>query len=80
MTLWDLAPGTMAFIAGYDKNIEDSFAQRLADLGFSVGSNVECLRHAPFAGPHVFQLANSVFALEKEIAIYVLLTIRAANE
>lgn len=77
MTLWDVAAGMKAVIAGYDSSLEKTLRERLVDLGFSEGATVECLRHAPFSGPHVFQMESSVFALEKEVA--VLVTVRTGT-
>lgn len=71
MTLWDVATGEKAVIAGYDKTIENSLRDRLSDLGFSPGTSVLCLRHTPFSGPRVYEISGSVFALEKPLAIQV---------
>lgn len=68
MTLWDLKPNNKAIILGYDKELETSVCQRLIDLGFVIGSKVECVRKTPFSGPQVFFINETLFAFEKQIA------------
>ncbi len=46
---------------------------RLEDLGFVVGEWVLCLRKMPFSGPCLFQVQNTVYGLEKDLAVNVLL-------
>lgn len=72
MTLWEMAVGSSAKITGYSTSIDSGVQDRLGGLGFSIGKNVECVRHTPFSGPRVYEIAGSIFALEKQLAIEVL--------
>lgn len=58
-------------ITGYEATIDETIRLRLMDLGFTTGNLVECLRRVPLSGPRVFEIAGSVFALEKEVASLV---------
>lgn len=62
-SLSDLKPGDRAVIAGVCSEAEPSVARRLFDLGYAPGSDVECIRRAPFKGPVVFRIAGYELAL-----------------
>jgi ferrous iron transport protein A len=72
MTLWEMAVGSQAKITGYNTSIDSDVMDRLGALGFAVGKNVECIRQTPFSGPRVFETSGSVFALEKQLAVEVI--------
>lgn len=65
----------MAFIEGYSLTLELALQQRLQDLGFAKGEVVLCERETPFAGPKVYRVQNSLYALEKELAEHVLVKV-----
>jgi len=74
MNMWELKPQQSAEVAGIDiqeKNIE----QRLNDLGICAGQSVQCLQWIPFGGPRSYKLSSGIFAIDKEVAQSVKLTI-----
>lgn len=73
MTLWQLPVDKKAKIKGYNTSLADDQQTRLQDLGFAVGEFVLCLRKMPFGGPSLFQVQNTVYGLEKELAMNVFL-------
>ena len=68
MTLWELNPSSHATISKLSKNLHKQLYSRLNDLGFIPTETITCLRASPFNGPRVFQVSDSVFALDREIA------------
>jgi Fe2+ transport system protein FeoA len=72
MTLWEMAVGSHAKITGYNTSIDSGVQDRLGGLGFAIGKNVECVRHTPFFGPRVFEVSGTIFALEKQLAMEVI--------
>lgn len=75
MTLWDTAPRSYIIIKGFHSSLPETYRVRLMDLGFREGAKILCVRHAPFAGPRVFQVDDAVFALEKTIAEQVVVEV-----
>lgn len=73
MTLWQLPVDKKAKIKGYKESLSMDQKTRLEDLGFVVGEWVLCLRKMPFSGPCLFQVQNTVYGLEKDLAVNVLL-------
>lgn len=73
MNIWQLAVNQKGQILGYSSEIIVEQKRRLQDLGFVEGEVVECVRRLPFDGPCLFQVQNTVYALEKNIATSVLL-------
>lgn len=67
-----LAPGACARVAGFapiDRNIAD----RLLELGFDEGADVEALHRAPLGDPIAVRVDGSVVALRRALARLVLL-------
>ena len=65
-----LTPGTVATIASIDRGgIDPATAQRLHELGFDEGVDVELLHRAPFGGdPLAVRVGNMVVALRRSMA------------
>ena len=65
-----LSPGTVATIASIDRGgIDPATAQRLHELGFDEGVDVELLHRAPFGGdPLAVRVGNMVVALRRSMA------------
>lgn len=65
-----LAPGEVALIAAIDRaGLEPETAQRLCELGFDEGVDVEILHRAPFGGdPLAVRVGNMVVALRRDMA------------
>jgi ferrous iron transport protein A len=68
--LESLATGTAATIAAIDRGgIDPEAAQRLHELGFDEGVDVELLHRAPFGGdPVAVRVGNMVVALRLSMA------------
>lgn len=73
-TLWDLSPHNAARIVEIQPHAEESYRNRLNDLGFLVGEAVTCVRRTPFQGPRVFKIGDSIFSLDRETALTVVVT------
>jgi Fe2+ transport system protein FeoA len=73
MNMWQLSPGQKAKIKGFSQQTPLAQKIRLQDLGFTYEETVLCLRRLPFGGPSVFQVQLSAYAIEKELAVCILL-------
>ncbi len=71
MNLWELPEHACGVIQSYDSNLPNSSLQRLRDLGFAEGEGVECIQRLPLGGPRVYRMGDSVFSLDRDIAIAV---------
>ncbi|WP_426166724.1 FeoA family protein [Sandarakinorhabdus sp. DWP1-3-1] len=65
-----LAPGEVATIVAIDRaGLDPETAQRLHELGFDEGVDVELLHRAPFGGdPLAVRVGNMTVALRKSMA------------
>lgn len=65
-----LLPGEVALIAAIDRaGLAPETAQRLCELGFDEGVDVEILHRAPFGGdPMAVRVGNMVVALRRDMA------------
>ena len=65
-----LAVGEVALIAAIDRDgLAPETAQRLCELGFDEGVDVEILHRAPFGGdPIAVRVGNMVVALRRDMA------------
>ncbi len=65
-----LAVGEVALIAAIDRaGLDPGTAQRLCELGFDEGVDVEILHRAPFGGdPLAVRVGNMVLALRRDMA------------
>jgi ferrous iron transport protein A len=75
-----LPPGASARISGFDSQLRPEVGRRLRALGFIHGSEVRCLRRAPFGGPRVYAVSGAAFALESEVASRVLLGAASSDD
>lgn len=71
MTLWELRPGSVGIIQGIPESLEARFQDRLVELGFGAGQQVECLRKTAFGGPGVYRVGDSIFSLGSDVALAV---------
>lgn len=65
-----LATGEVALIAAIDRaGLDPETAQRLCELGFDEGVDVEIVHRAPFGGdPLAVRVGNMVVALRRDMA------------
>ena len=73
LTLDTLAPGAPARVAGLAA-VEQAVADRLLELGFDEGAEVETLHRAPLGDPIAVRVDGSVVALRRALAQAVLVT------
>jgi ferrous iron transport protein A len=73
LTLDSLAPGACARVSGFAETAGD-LADRLLELGFDEGAEVEALHRAPLGDPIAVRVDGSVVALRRALARLVLLT------
>ena len=73
MSLWILPKHKSALIEGFSENLPAGYLMRLRELGFEKHEKVRCLKKAPFRGPRVYQVGDSVFSMAQDIAelIYI---------
>lgn len=72
-TLDSLAPGACARVAGFAP-VAPGIADRLLELGFDEGAEVETLHHAPLGDPIAVRVDGSVVALRRALARIVLVS------
>lgn len=74
MTLWNLSENESANIDAFGDLMDSRYQTRLRELGFDSSSSILCLKAAPFNGPKVYQIGDSVFSLTEDIASHVLVS------
>ena len=67
-TLWNLNAGETRTITTYGKGLDDGYQNRLKDLGFHPGQEIECLQSPRLGAPKIFKLNNSIYALDDQVA------------
>lgn len=73
LTLDSLPPGALARVAGFAA-LPQTVADRLLELGFDEGAEVELLHRAPLGDPIAIRVDGTVVALRRALARAVLLT------
>jgi len=71
--LWTLEKGQRAVIRGFSGMLEDSYRQRLTEMGFHGGETVTCLLRPAFGAPRVYRVSNTVYSLDKDVAAHVMM-------
>lgn len=72
VTLRDLVAGDHARVLGIADHLEPAACRRLADLGFSTDTPVQCLRKAPWGSPVVYCIGETELCLRGDLASCVL--------
>ncbi|MEE4301920.1 MAG: FeoA family protein [Pseudomonadales bacterium] len=67
-TLWDMAEGDSARLAGFSPDLAPSWLLRLEELGFQPGEDVVCVTAPRFGAPRTYRVNNSFFSVDDEIA------------
>lgn len=80
LSLWSLKAGDRCEILGYDDALAEKYKIRLMEFGFHPGECVTCLQSPSFGAPKVYQVSNTVFSLDDEVATHVSVRLSAANE
>lgn len=79
-TLWSLKAGDRCEILGYDDALAEKYRIRLMEFGFHVGEPVTCLQSPAFGAPKVYQVSNTIYSLDDEVATHVLVRTGAPHE
>ncbi len=72
LSLWSLKAGDRCEIVGYDDALAEQYKIRLMEFGFHVGECVTCLQSPAFGAPKVYQVSNTIFSLDDEVATHVM--------
>ena len=70
-TLWSLQAGDQCEIIGYDDVLADNYRVRMLEFGFHAGESVTCLQSPSFGAPKVYQVSNTIFSLDDEVAAHI---------
>ncbi|PLW67896.1 FeoA family protein [Pseudohalioglobus lutimaris] len=79
-TLWSLKAGDRCEILGYDDALAEKYRIRLMEFGFHVGECVTCLQSPAFGAPKVYQVSNTIYSLDDEVATHVLVRTGSLRE
>lgn len=72
-TLWDLPAGGSGRLTGFADTLDETYRQRLSELGFSPGARVHCVNRPALGAPRMYRVQASAFSLEDTIARHVLI-------
>jgi Fe2+ transport system protein FeoA len=78
-SLWSLRVGQVGEIAGYDDALAEKYRIRLMEFGFHPGERVKCLQSPAFGAPRVYQVSNTVFSLDDEVASHIMVRVESAD-
>ena len=78
-SLWSLEAGQECEIVAYDDALADQYRIRLMEFGFHVGERVKCLHSPAFGAPKVYQVSNTIFSLDDEVAGHIMVTMDTAH-
>jgi ferrous iron transport protein A len=73
--LCDLPPGSQARVVRVGDGVPPAAAQRLRDLGFSVGTGVDVVRRAPLRDPVLYRVKDTEICLRRDLAAGVLVEV-----
>ncbi|MEP4146738.1 MAG: FeoA family protein [Halioglobus sp.] len=79
-SLWSLKAGDHCEILGYDDALAEKYKIRLMEFGFHPGEHVICLQSPSFGAPKVYQVSNTVFSLDDEVAAHVSVRLSGTHE
>ena len=75
LSLWSLNAGDRCEILGYDDALADKYRIRLMEFGFHIGERVKCLQSPAFGAPKVYQVSNTIYSLDDEVAGHIMVAI-----
>jgi Fe2+ transport system protein FeoA len=67
-SLWELKSGESCTISTYGEELDKDYQNRLKDLGFHPGQEIECIQSTKLGAPKIFKLNNSIYALDDQVA------------
>ncbi len=71
--LWQLKKGQCGEVTALDEQLCENYRKRLVELGFAPGANVQCLVAPRLGAPKLYQVRNTVYSLERSVALQVLI-------
>jgi Fe2+ transport system protein FeoA len=80
LTLWSLKAGDRCEILAYDDALAEKYRIRMMEFGFHPGEWVTCLQSPAFGAPKVYQVSNTVFSLDDEVAAHVRVRLESGDE
>ena len=78
-SLWSLKAGQTCEIVRYDHALAEQYRIRLMEFGFHVGEQVKCLQAPAFGAPKVYQVSNTIFSLDDEVASHITVRLVGAD-
>jgi len=72
VTLWSLRAGERCEIIAYDEGLAEPYRVRMMEFGFHPGESVTCLQSPSMGAPKVYRVSNTVFSLDDEVAVHIL--------
>ena len=78
-SLWSLQAGQNCEIVSYDDALAAPYRVRLMEFGFHPGEQVKCLQAPAFGAPKVYQVSNTIFSLDDEVASHITVRLIAAD-
>ena len=70
-TLWNLNKNEQGIINGFHSQLSSSYIKRLNEFGFEKVSKVLCVKEGSLRSYKIFQVRDSVFCLDKDLALKV---------
>ena len=79
-TLWSLKAGDQCEIVAYDDALAEKYRIRLMEFGFHPGERVTCLQAPALGAPKVYQVSNTIYALDDEVASHVQVSLGGGDD
>ncbi len=70
-TLWNLTKNEQGIIHGFHSQLPSRYIKRLREFGFEKISKVSCVKEGSLRSYKIFQVRDSVFCVDKELALKV---------
>lgn len=77
MTLWDLPSNKTATVTSVSSQLDTHVVDRLREMGIDCGQTLVCVRRGPIGGSLVLQLGGSIFAIDRELAGQISISVSA---
>lgn len=71
----ELRRGCTARVVGLDPDLPASVSRRLADLGFTADTEIECVRRAPLGSPTIYRVGESRLCLRRALSEGILVEV-----
>jgi ferrous iron transport protein A len=71
----ELRRGALARVVGLDPTLPRSVSRRLADLGFTADTEIECVCRAPLGSPTIYRVGESRLCLRRGLCEGILVEV-----